>query len=119
MADKNKPKSDSGMTCTFDGKMAQLLDNKKDVIAWGLVENSIWDRLHFKGASVIAQNSGDIGSSGPVTSAQIYDTAMRTKDDGFQVDKRSAVGGVCDVTLADGRSFEGVRMIVTPPAPSR
>jgi hypothetical protein len=49
----------------------------------------------------------------------MYDVAMRTKNDGFHVDKQSAAGGVCNVDLADGRSFQDVPMKVAPPALGR
>jgi hypothetical protein len=96
--------------------MALLKSNGRD-IAWAAVDNSMFDRLHYSGDAVTTKAGA--ATAGPVSAADMYDVAMRTKNDGFHVDKQSAAGGVCNVDLADGRSFQDVPMKVAPPALGR
>lgn len=129
MAKKPSPPEDN-VTCEFDGKKALLIENivsvtgkhLKDVIADADVKNSNWDRLHFKGDAVLRealQGHPKADTDSRVTAQGMYDLAQRTQKDGFHVDKQSAVGGECDVTLPDGRTFQDIPMKVVPPGLNR
>ncbi len=125
-----KPSQPDNVTCEFDGKKALLIANSesltrrpvRDVIADANVENSMWDRLHFKGDAVLREaleGHPKAVTDGSVTAQDMYDLAQRTQKDGFHVDKQSAVGGECDVKLPDGRMFQDVPMKVVPPGLNR